>query len=109
MTLPAGDFIRRFLVHVLPNGFHRVRYFGFLSNCHRARKLEFQGTAEDRAGRTRRRSAADYRDRFEALTGQSLREFPLHVRTMVIINSSRGPKSATRSGRSWPRIGNPIA
>ena len=39
MTLPAEEFIRRFLIHVLPDGFHRIRYFGFLGNCHRARKL----------------------------------------------------------------------
>ena len=40
MTLDANEFIRRFLIHVLPDGFHRIRYFGFLGNCHRARKLE---------------------------------------------------------------------
>ena len=39
MTLSAEEFIRRFLIHVLPDGFHRIRYFGFLSNCHRAQKL----------------------------------------------------------------------
>jgi hypothetical protein len=39
MTLDGGEFIRRFLVHVLPDGFHRIRYYGFLGNCHRARKL----------------------------------------------------------------------
>jgi hypothetical protein len=33
MTLEAGEFIRRFLIHVLPDGFHRIRYFGFLGNC----------------------------------------------------------------------------
>ena len=32
MTLEAEEFIRRFLLHVLPNGFHRVRHFGFLAN-----------------------------------------------------------------------------
>src|SRR5271154_7461753 len=39
MTLAAEEFIRRFLIHVLPDGFHRIRYFGFLGNCHRAQKL----------------------------------------------------------------------
>src|ERR1700684_314376 len=39
MILDAGEFIRRFLIHVLPDGFHRIRYFGFLGNCQRARKL----------------------------------------------------------------------
>ena len=36
MTLQGGEFIRRFLVHVLPDGFRRIRYYGFLGNCHRA-------------------------------------------------------------------------
>jgi hypothetical protein len=39
MTLDGGEFIRRFLIHVLPDGFHRIRYYGFLGNCRRARKL----------------------------------------------------------------------
>src|SRR5580700_10949 len=39
MTLDGGEFIRRFLIHVLPDGFHRIRYYGFLGNCHRTRKL----------------------------------------------------------------------
>ena len=40
MVLQAEEFIRRFLLHVLPDGFVRIRYFGFLANCHRARKLK---------------------------------------------------------------------
>ena len=31
MTLEASEFIRRFLQHVLPRGFHKVRYYGLLS------------------------------------------------------------------------------
>jgi Putative transposase len=38
MTLPADEFIRRFLLHVLPNSFMRIRHFGFLAN--RSRKLK---------------------------------------------------------------------
>jgi Putative transposase len=33
MTVDANEFIRRFLLHVLPSGFMRIRYFGFLSNA----------------------------------------------------------------------------
>ena len=33
MTLPATEFIRRFLLHVLPDGFVRIRHFGFLANA----------------------------------------------------------------------------
>ena len=32
MPLSAEEFIRRFLLHVLPSGFHRIRYYGFLGN-----------------------------------------------------------------------------
>jgi hypothetical protein len=32
MTLDAHEFIRRFLLHVIPKGFVRVRHFGFLAN-----------------------------------------------------------------------------
>jgi hypothetical protein len=40
MKLKPDEFIRRFLLHVLPPGFHRIRQFGFLSNCHRSHNLE---------------------------------------------------------------------
>jgi hypothetical protein len=39
MTLPADEFIHRFLLHALPDGFHRIRHYGFLANRHRADKL----------------------------------------------------------------------
>ena len=32
MTLDADEFIRRFLIHVLPDGFHRIRHYGLFSN-----------------------------------------------------------------------------
>jgi len=35
MTLPAQEFIRRFLQHVLPAGFHKVRYYGIFAPCNR--------------------------------------------------------------------------
>jgi hypothetical protein len=35
MTLDADEFIRRFLIHVLPDGFHRIRHYGFLANGNR--------------------------------------------------------------------------
>ncbi len=39
MKLKPNEFIRRFLLHTLPDGFHRIRSFGFLANRHRAAKL----------------------------------------------------------------------
>jgi len=37
MTLSAAEFMRRFLLHVLPGGFHRIRHVGLLANAQRAR------------------------------------------------------------------------
>jgi hypothetical protein len=41
MTVPAEDFIRRFLQHSLPPGSQRIRYYGFLANCHRRALMEW--------------------------------------------------------------------
>ncbi len=40
MTLEATEFLRRFVLHVLPTGFVRIRNFGFCANCHRQSRLE---------------------------------------------------------------------
>jgi hypothetical protein len=32
MTLPTHEFIRRFLIHVLPKGLHRIRHYGLFAN-----------------------------------------------------------------------------
>jgi hypothetical protein len=39
MTLGTDEFIRRFLIHVLPRGFHRIRYYGWMANTSRVEKL----------------------------------------------------------------------
>jgi len=39
MTLPTHEFIRRFLIHVLPAGFHRIRYYGLLASGTRAKNI----------------------------------------------------------------------
>ena len=76
MSLQAGEFIRRFLIHVLPDGFHRIRYFGFLGNCHRARKLALCRELLRMAPAAPADPPADYRHRYETLTGMSLRQCP---------------------------------
>ena len=40
MTLAADEFLRRFLIHILPHGFHRIRHFGLLANHQRKRNLQ---------------------------------------------------------------------
>ena len=39
MTLDTGEFIRRFLIHVLPKGFHRIRHYGWMANTTRVKSL----------------------------------------------------------------------
>src|SRR5215469_2161256 len=39
MTLDADEFIRRFLIHVLPDGFHRIRHYGLFANANRANNI----------------------------------------------------------------------
>ena len=40
LSLSSSEFIRRFLMHTLPSGFVRIRYYGFLANRHRNERLE---------------------------------------------------------------------
>src|SRR5437773_10928774 len=39
MTLATGEFIRRFLMHVLPKGFHRIRHYGLFANGNRSENI----------------------------------------------------------------------
>ena len=75
-TLSAPEFIRRFLLHVLPTGFHRIRYYGLFGNRHRTAKLarcrELLGMAPPRPADP----PPDYRDHHEMLTEESLRTCP---------------------------------
>ena len=40
MTLATPEFIRRFLIHVLPTGFHRIRHYGLFANHTRVKQLQ---------------------------------------------------------------------
>ena len=79
MTLAATEFIRRVLLHVLPRGFHRLRYYGLLANRtrqhHVAQCRQLLGTPS-RPQPDDAPASIDYRDRYEALTGRSLRVCP---------------------------------
>jgi len=90
MTLTADQFIGRFLLHVLPSGFHRIRYYGFLGNRHRKEKLEqcrqLLGVAALGKSPAVPATPEDYRDRYERLTGHSLWECPIcHHGRMIAI------------------------
>jgi len=103
MTLTAEEFIRRFLLHVLPPGLQRIRYYGFLGNRYRKEKLalcrsllQVNSTTAQKAGAE---APADYRDRYEALTGISLHACPVCRRGRLMIIEQLSPCRAPEPTR----------
>ncbi len=76
MHLTGGEFCRRFLLHVLPKGLQRIRHYGLLSNRHAHARLDRCRELLAQAAAPSRRPKPDYRDRYEQLTGRSLRRCP---------------------------------
>ena len=89
MILAADEFIRRFLIHVLPDGFHRIRYYGFLCNRQRERKLarcrELLGMQQVKPAAAAPCPSNDYRKLYEALTGTSLTLCPACSRGHMLV------------------------
>jgi putative transposase/transposase-like zinc-binding protein len=99
MTLEADEFIRRFLLHVLPPGLQRIRYYGLLGNRHRQEKLKqcrkLLEMEPPTPAETEVKAPSDYRDRYEALTGVSLHECPLcHKGRMVTVEQITRPTAS---------------
>jgi hypothetical protein len=79
MTLAADEFIRRFLLHVLPRGFQRLRQFGLLANRQRRDKLALcRKLLGNQTGQTvsPQPLPRDYQSLYQTLTGQSLKQCP---------------------------------
>jgi hypothetical protein len=87
MRLPAAEFIRRFLLHALPDGFPRIRHYGFLGNRVRQATLaqcrRVLGV-DDAPRPVSAPERSDYRDRHEQLTGTSLRQCPVCDRGQMV-------------------------
>jgi len=75
MTLSADEFMRRFLLHVLPRGFQRLRQFGLLANRRRgelARCRQLLGAT----GQAVEAASQDYKSLYQTVTGTSLQQCP---------------------------------
>lgn len=73
MTLHAHEFMRRFLIHVLPRRFVRIRHGGFLANRHRRHKLaRCRELLNVPAQPTIREQPTDWREQYEILTGRPI-------------------------------------
>jgi len=99
MRLDAHEFIRRFLLHVLPSGFQRIRHYGLLANRYRELRLtqcrDLLGAPAPAAVPL---DTEDYRDRYQRLTGVSLRDCPhcrhgqmVRIETFLPRTLPRGP------------------
>jgi hypothetical protein len=100
MTLDAEEFIRRFLLHVLPKGFRRIRHFGFLANACRVAKLARIRAALQAPEPPPPPKHVDYRERYAILTGHRLDLCPICGGHMVEIGLA--PRSSTLR-RAAPR------
>jgi hypothetical protein len=97
MTLDAGEFIRRFLLHVLPRGFRRIRHFGFLANAGRTAKLAQIRTALEAPEPPSPVQPSDYRERYALLTGYRIDRCPRCGGCMVDLGLSLPrPRPASR-------------
>jgi hypothetical protein len=93
MTLASDEFIRRFLLHVLPEGFQRIRYYGFLANRYREQKLDRcrQLLAMPEPEPPDDQAAGNYHDQYQELTGSSLRECPACQHGCMVIIQTLNP------------------
>jgi len=93
MTLRAEEFIRRFLLQILPARFQRIRCYGLMGNRYREQKLarcrQLLGMSPPQVAASE--SSPDYRDHYEQLTGRSLRACAVcHQGRMVVIEVVEG-------------------
>ena len=91
MDLEADEFIRRFLLHVLPEGFQRIRYYGFLANRDRRKKLALCRQLLGMQTLSQTTSVKDYRQQYQELTGRSLTLCPRCLKGQMAIVESLPP------------------
>jgi len=101
-ALDAAEFIRRFLLHVLPSGFHRIRHYGLFAGTVRARNIERarQLLAAPEAAPERSRAEADS----AAETASPVRRCPCCGGRMIVVETFEGARPARSPSPSRIRI-----
>jgi hypothetical protein len=90
VTLPAEEFIRRFLLHVLPSGFVKIRHYGLLAPCNAKTKLEKARTLlqlqepKEKKHQKRDIRPQTWQDLLHQLTGWNLKTCP-HCKKGILI------------------------
>ena len=93
LTLGAHEFIRRFLLHGLPDGFHRNRHYGFLANGQRVAKLALIRGLPDQSPPKQIRRRGNYRERLRDLMGIDLDRCPCCGGAMRVIDILPRPRA----------------
>ena len=103
MTLETGEFIRRFLIHVLPKGFHRIRHYGLLASGVRAENLATMRILLAMAAPASKRKDAGKADALAAACAgpplSLLRRPHAHYRDL----RGKLPAAEASAGSSWDR------
>jgi hypothetical protein len=102
MTLAAHEFIRRFLLHVLPSGFHRIRHYGLLAGTSRAHNIERvrQLLAAPKLSSQSAEAEADS----ETETPSSARRCPCCGGRMIVVETFEVARPARSSSPSQIRV-----
>jgi hypothetical protein len=102
VTLPAEEFIRRFLLHVLPRGFVKIRHYGLLAPCNAKTKLEKARTLlqrqepNDQNHQKKEILPQTWQDLLHQLTGWDLKTCP-HCKKGFLIRKPLSSSFATTS------------
>jgi len=102
MTLAAHEFIRRFLMHVLPSGFHRIRHYGLFAGTVRADNIERARRLLAASKGSPESAPADADS--DAEPTSSFRRCPCCGGRMIIVETFEGPRPARSSSPSRIRI-----
>jgi hypothetical protein len=98
MVLEAHEFIHRFLLHILPDGFMRIRHFGFLANRSKKRALARCRELLELDPALSHCPAQSVRDLLLKITGVDLSRCPsCHQGTMIVV----GELAASSNGLRW--------
>jgi predicted Zn-ribbon and HTH transcriptional regulator len=101
MTLDADEFIRRFLLHVLPRGFMRLRHYGFLANRHKARTLRRCRDLLGQPAEPPPRRAKSVAQWMQEVTGIDLTQCP-HCGARPLLRLPLAPLSPPGGSRGTP-------
>jgi hypothetical protein len=96
MTLETREFIRRFLLHVLPDGFQRIRHYGFLANGHRRAKVALIRQLLDATAQVIAIKAAKVEPAQDGTAEPKARLCPCCGGAMVIVEILPGPRRRHR-------------